>query len=265
VLLSNEEKNLSIKKYSNQNLNNNLIKTNTNNNTNTITITNNNNNLNEKDNRNINTYNITENENQEKDKDTTYYNNSYYIVYMCKMKIIIRIFMGILLFDQLFANLLIKNSLITEFTFRIILIPLLIIIDLILSVKCMKYHCMNYLLGNYFIIVESVNDSNKINGDFLRAHCLNTNKNFWDFLSGMFINSFLPSLIYFSFINRTEIIFKLKTNENISLNNFNFFTSFLETILFITYSGFILSRSIVPLCSFIYAQIFNKNSKVKLI
>jgi len=202
------------------------------------------------------------NENEEKE---TYYNSNNYIGSLCKMKIILRIFLGILLFDQLLVNTLIKNSIITEFSFRIVFIPLLIIIDLYLSVKCMRYHCMNYLLGNYYFIVEAVNDSNRINGDFLRAHCISTNKNFWDFLSGMFINSFLPLLIYFSFINRTEIVFKLKTNENLNLQNFDFFTSFLETILFINYSGFILSRSVISLGSFMYNQVFNKNSKVKLI
>lgn len=187
------------------------------------------------------------------------------IANICKFKIIVRILLAILLFDHLFKNILTENKIISEITFRVMLLPIFIILDLVLSSICMKYHCMNYLLGNYFFMLEAVEDPKKINLEIVRNHCSNSLKNFWKFFSNLFINGFLPILIYFSFLNRADIYYKIKNDQKISFENFSFFTGFLETVLYLTFSGFILARCIISNGFFCFYQVFINNSKVKLI
>jgi len=184
---------------------------------------------------------------------------------ICKIKIILRIILAILLFDQLFKNFLTENKLISELMFRVLIVPIFIIIDSILTSKCLKYHCMNFMLGNYFIMLEAIDDPKRINIEAIRFHCNKSLKNFWKFFSTLFINCFLPLIIYFSFLNKADIYYKLQTIDDINIQNFRFFSGFLETILFITYSGFILARCLISIGFFCYYQIFIKNSKIKVI
>jgi len=187
------------------------------------------------------------------------------IANICKFKIILRIILAIIIFDQLLKNFLTENKIVSEITFRVIVLTIFIILDLVLSSICMRYHCMNYLMGNYFIILEAVEDSKKLNLDVIRNYSTNSLKNFWKFFTNLFINSFLPLLIYSSFLNRADIYYKIKTGQNINFENFSFFTGFLETVLFITFSGFILARCFISIGFFCFYQIFVDNSKVKLI
>lgn len=184
---------------------------------------------------------------------------------ICKFKIILRIILAILLFDQLLKNFLTENNLISELTFRVLIVPIFIIIDSILTSKCLKYHCMNYMLGNYFIMLEAIDDPKRINLEAIRVHCSKSLKNFWKFFSTLFINCFLPLIIYFSFLNRADIYYKLQTIDDINNQNFSFFSGFLETILYIIFSGFILARCLISIGFFCYYQIFIKNSKIKVI
>ncbi len=184
---------------------------------------------------------------------------------ICKFKIIIRMILAILIFDQLFKNLLTEKEIVDEITFRVFILPFFIIIDTILSSICMRYHCMNYLLGNYFFMLEAVEDLKGLNLGLVRSHCINSLKSFWIFFSNLFINSFLPILIYFSFINRADIYYKIRTEQNINFNNFSFFTGFLETVLYITFSGFILARCFISNGFFCFYQMFLTNPKLKLV
>lgn len=184
---------------------------------------------------------------------------------ICKFKIILRFVLAILLFDHLFKNFLIENKIFSEITFRVIIMPILLILDCILSSICMRYHSMNYLLGNYLFMLEAVEDSKKFSLDLIRNHCTNSLKSFWKFFSTLFINSFLPLLIYFSFLNRADIYYKLNTEQNITYETYSFFGGFLETVLYITFSGFILARCFISNGFFCFYQMFVNNSKVKLI
>ena len=170
-----------------------------------------------------------------------------------------------MLIDQLFKNFLTENFIISEFYFRIYFVPIFIILDLILTAMCLRYHSINYLLGNYFVMLEFSEDPKRMNLDLVRNHCNNSNRNFWRFYSNLFINCFLPLLIYVCFLNRCDVLYKLNTIENLTTENFKFFTGFLETLLYILYSGIILSRSIMSVTLFFYYQIFVKNYKVKII
>jgi len=184
---------------------------------------------------------------------------------ICKIKIIVRIITFILLFDELFKNILTENKLISELSFRIFLVPLILLIDVLLTAKCLRYHCMNYLLGNYFMMIEVIEDSKKINLDILRNHCNISLNNFWKYFSNLLINTYIPLLIYFSFLNRSDIFYKLKSDQKFSYETFSFFTGFLETVLFLTFSGFIFARCIISIGFFCYYQIFIKNSKFKIL
>ena len=211
------------------------------------------------DSNEINNFEIEVNENENESKILEGVAN------ICKFKIILRIILAILLFDQLFKNFLIENKMISEITFRVFILPIFIIMDSILSSICMRYHCMNYLLGNYFFMLEAVEDPKRLNLDVIRSHCTSSLKSFWKFFSNLFINSFLPLLIYFSFLNRSDIYYKIKTEQNVNYENFSFFTGFLEAVLYLTFSGFILARCFISNGFFCFYQIFVNNSKIKLI
>lgn len=184
---------------------------------------------------------------------------------ICKAKIIIRIVLTILLFDQLLKDFLLQNAYCSELSFRLILVPVFIILDTALTASCLRYHCMNYLLGNYFVMLEAVENPKKISLEMIRNHCLYSNKNFWKFFSNLFINAFMPIMVYFTFLHRADIVSKLRNNKNLNFENFVFFTGFMETILYLVYTGFILSRCVISVSLFCYYQIIVKNKKSKVL
>ena len=118
-----------------------------------------------------------------------------------KIKQILNIFILICLINPLFKNYLLDYGQVNDMLFYQILLPILVILELILSLVSLKYQSYVYLEQNYLELMEYNPQSS--NYQLLKTKIIYINDKFWILISEFIYFSYLPLLLYLFFINRS--------------------------------------------------------------
>ena len=165
--------------------------------------------------------------------------------YIIKIKSIINLFCSILLLEPLFDNYLeIFN--INTFKKKLILNFICLVIDFILGVYIIWYIYFIYTIQNYKKYLEFIKDPD-LKLLFNHRNTISyINENAWSVGSHIFINYFIPSYIFISYLYQIDF-FNIFLQNTAPLNN-NLFSS----ILYISFTSFQFSKGLIENGIFYY-------------
>jgi hypothetical protein len=167
---------------------------------------------------------------------------------LCKLKVIITAFLLFVFINALFKNQILKTFSITDYDYKLYIIPLFLLLEVSTNFFLIKYYSNLFHLRNYYEMIDFCNNPVDKALPFLKHRMSNNNIFFWECFINIFDLTFLPSILYLFYINRSGLLFDNKPEMD----------TFLESFSYLFLTVLVIAKSIFSTGYLIYLQNSNK-------